>query len=144
MATGYLSPVLTPGRLKIKVNRIIKTVKQQKNLKFDAIACRGLSGFLITPPVAILLKKKIIAIRKNKHNCHSDCVVEFTGTTKRYIIIDDRICTGKTLDITQRMIRKHVSDRAQCVGIYIYDYFRSVKGVRWSVNSEYEIPIFYI
>jgi len=71
---------------------------RKSGIEFDAIAFRGNSGALLASPLATLLKKHLILVRKNTADSHSYTTVE--GCSKRncrYIIVDDLIASGKTV-----------------------------------------------
>ena len=87
------------------------------NIEYTAIACCGASGMLIVPQIAELLKKNIIMIRK-KRDGYSEFIVEGVAA-KNYIIIDDLICSGKTIKHIVSSIRKE-TPRSNCVGVYCY------------------------
>jgi len=91
--------------------------------KFDAIVFRGMSGALVAPIVAYLLKKPVVLVRKDK-NTHSTYWVEGLHEVNRYIVIDDLICTGKTMnEILTKMSERHAASFKtphECVGIFLY------------------------
>ena len=85
---------------------------------FDSIACCGISGLLVVPQISELLKKNIIVVRKKNDKRYSP--FQYEGVVpKKYVIIDDLICSGKTV----KHIIKTISDdcvRAECIGIYCF------------------------
>jgi adenine/guanine phosphoribosyltransferase-like PRPP-binding protein len=118
----------------IRVNRLRETVKHcalaLKLHKFDAIAFRGLSGALVAPAVALAMNKEMIAVRKEceldksaNDKTHSDHKVEGFKASRRYIIIDDQICSGKTANSIVEAI-KHFAPRAKCVGLLEANYVK--------------------
>lgn len=101
-------------------NKIIMTTYAYLNkldIRYDSIACCGTSGLMVVPQIAELLKKNIIVIRKKKDG-YSDFIVE-GPSSKRYIIIDDLICSGDTVKHIMRSI-KNETPISKCVGIYSY------------------------
>lgn len=92
-------------------------VRALKHHDFDAIAYRGHSGALIAIPVALALKKPLILVRKHWNNkaCHSGYPVEGYAATKRYVIIDDFVCSGATVATIQCAI-KRFAPKAECLG----------------------------
>ena len=99
----------------VRAKRILKT------LEFDAIAFRGFSGAIMAPSIADSLKKEVILIRKPSDvaNSHCDNEVEGYRGEFNYIIVDDFVSSGHTVDsIINRM--KEFSPLAKCVGIYLY------------------------
>ena len=52
VCAAHLTPMLTPERAKFTVRQVVKMIRT-RGLQFDAIACRGISGMLIAPIVAM-------------------------------------------------------------------------------------------
>jgi adenine/guanine phosphoribosyltransferase-like PRPP-binding protein len=102
-------------RNKVIINAYTKLSKV--DFWFDSIACCGTSGMLVVPQIAELLKKNIIVVRKNL-DCYSDFIIE-GPSTKQYVIIDDLICSGKTVKSIIKAI-KNETPRSKCMGIYSY------------------------
>ena len=81
-------------------------VKDRKRLKFTHIAVTGLSGLLVGPSVASLLGKEILVIRKDVNDSPSKCQVEFSKKVDGYVILDDLIETGKTVNNIISVVQK--------------------------------------
>jgi len=97
MRTSYLHRFLGTKNYRRTILRFCRAIKAS-GLNFDAIAYRGQSGALIAAPVALFLKKHLILVRKEDECSHSSYSVE--GCTKnycRYIIVDDLISCGNTV-----------------------------------------------
>lgn len=90
---------------------------RSKDLEFDAIACCGISGLMVVPQIAELLKKNILVIRKDL-NGYSNFNIEGPHTN-RYIIIDDLICSGNTVKTIMKAIKSEFH-KPKCLGIYCY------------------------
>ena len=121
VVTSYLSQALTLDRRSLIIKRLVEGIRASK-IKFDSIAFRGLSGALIAPSVADILKKNLIAVRKEK-TCHSCYRVE--GTAGRYIIIDDQVASGETVRQIKEKIEqgKEFKDKGcELVAIFLYRY----------------------
>jgi adenine/guanine phosphoribosyltransferase-like PRPP-binding protein len=91
-------------------------IQALKNRRFDSLAFRGMSGAVIAPPVALALHKNLIMVRKSILDTHSDFLVEGNIASKKYIIIDDFVSSGKTF----KAIMKAIDDwapKAKCLGI---------------------------
>lgn len=102
-------------------NQIIKTtvdyIKSLK-LRFDTIACCGISGILVVPQIAEKLHKNTILIRKKDDSRYSPFHYEGVMPS-RYIIVDDLICSGQTI----KHIINTIGDDcklAQCLGVYCF------------------------
>ena len=118
-----------------------KAVKKLKKLDFDSIAFRGVSGALIAPIVAYKLKKPVTCIRKPTESSHGWTKLEGAIGVERYIIIDDFICTGETVNeihyalLTDARIERSIPwPKPKCIAIYLWkndelkmDYFGDLK-----------------
>jgi adenine/guanine phosphoribosyltransferase-like PRPP-binding protein len=114
---SHLTTMLTPKRAKYTVKQVIRMIKE-RGLEFDTIACRGVSGLLIAPIVAMRLNKIMIVVRKGE-NTHSGYEVEGDHGAKRYLILDDFIDGGDTVRAIIKDIF-HVNRSARCVGFIAY------------------------
>ena len=124
--TDHLSYVLRP-EIFTKVAADITSLIRTSAIDFDAIAFCGHSGALLVPTVATNLGVGMLMVRKSIQGCHSIHPVEGFSKTEKYIIIDDLIDTGKTIDRIQRRIKNHINNKAKCVGIFLYGDWRRVK-----------------
>ena len=113
----HLRIALLPEVAKHTVARICKLVRQ-RNIEFDAIACRGLSGLLIAPIVAMRLKKTLLCVRKGEKT-HSTYPVEGDTKAKTYVILDGFIDTGSTVSAIVGAI-KTFNTEARCIGFIAY------------------------
>jgi adenine/guanine phosphoribosyltransferase-like PRPP-binding protein len=104
---------------KIRNKIIIKAVCDLRKISkdFDSIACCGVSGLMVVPQIAEILNKNILVVRKDERR-YSDFTTEGVAPF-RYVVIDDLICSGKTI--------KHITDtikeeypRARALGVYCY------------------------
>ena len=94
-------------RNKIIMNTYAALKKYDK--EYDAIACMGVSGIMVVPQIAELLNKNIIVVRKQIDG-YSDFMVEGAYTHK-YIIIDDLICSGGTVESIIKNIGEEIDIR---------------------------------
>lgn len=108
--------------------------------KFDSIAARGVSGIAIAAPVAFLLKKPLVVVRKDTEMRHSSRVVEgIKDIGSRYVFLDDFISGGTTLREVITAIRDNGGPR-EPRGIYLYDGIRGYgtpEKVRIEFNPNY-------
>ena len=124
----YLEDFIDPRKAKYIINECVAELRKLQRtsvLEFDAIACRGLSGLLIAPQIAVRLEKSLIVVRKGE-DCHSSNMVEGDSATLRYIIVDDLIATGSTVRAMHREIGKF-APQAKCMGVLQAYYFSSKK-----------------
>ena len=91
----YLIPVF--GDFKSVVNVLCGAIKKDIN-SFDSIACCGMSGAMVAPTIAMMLDKNLALVRKENDKRHSHHNVEGKEGVKNYIIIDDGIDEGGTMD----------------------------------------------
>lgn len=102
---------LDPIKNAIIVETMANDIKNS-GIEFDFIAFRGSSGALIGAPISLALKKRLVNIRKEDAPAHSGTV---TGlATGRYIIVDDFICTGSTIEFIFDALGKEF-----CVRIFV-------------------------
>jgi adenine/guanine phosphoribosyltransferase-like PRPP-binding protein len=131
---GHLRAMLSPAIAKHTVRQVVKMVRA-RNIEFDAIACRGVSGLLIAPIVAMRLNKTLIVVRKGE-NTHSPYTVEGDHGANTYLILDDFIDVGDTV----RQIAKEiyvVNPKARCAGFIAYSSL-SYKDTDHSFKEEME------
>jgi adenine/guanine phosphoribosyltransferase-like PRPP-binding protein len=91
-------------------------IEALKNRRFDSLAFRGLSGAVIAPPVALALHKNLIMVRKPEEPTHSDFPVEGNRSSKKYIIIDDFVSSGKTATSIIQAVTEF-APQAKCLGV---------------------------
>jgi hypothetical protein len=113
---AHLSTALTPQKLR---KAVAATIKFLKGKDFDAIAFRGLSGQLFAPIIAIRLRKTLLAVRKGE-DTHSTQMVEGDLGARNYIIIDDFIAGGNTVNQIIKEIYA-VRPSIKCVGYFGYN-----------------------
>ena len=91
-----------------------------RNVKFDVIACRGVSGLAVAPIVSHILNKPLIIIRKQGDGSHSGSSYEGCYNFKSYIVIDDFISTGGTI-MEIRKVVKTFNPQAEFIGVFTYE-----------------------
>jgi hypothetical protein len=98
--SGYLEPVVKK-QFRPLILKAMKWICRHEigTKKFGSIAFRGMSGAMIAPSVADALGKSLIAVRKQGESSHASVNVEAeSGIEPGYIIVDDFISTGATID----------------------------------------------
>ena len=115
--SSYLIDVIDPAKGRRTLKAFIAYIKASK-VQFDTVICRGVSGLLVAPAVAQSLKKHLIVVRKQDGN-HSGALLEGFRDAKRFIIVDDFICSGNTIR-EQLNAMANGQSGAQCVGIFCY------------------------
>jgi hypothetical protein len=140
----YLERVLDVTQLPGIAEALAETLIRS-GWEFDAIAFRGLSGTLVAPLVACRLNKRMIAVRKGENTHSSHSAEGLANEPTRYVIVDDLIDSGGTVDSiwsaicdVQKEINEYMCDEddgAQAcftlVGIATYS--------RWNYEPTYDI-----
>ncbi len=137
--SSYLHCVLDHKEFSKRVIRLANKIKKFsiKN-RYDAILFTGVSGMAMGFPLSLKLKKPIVIVRKE--GCawnHSEYQIEGLKEFKRYIIVDDRISTGKTINNIIRNIKDHCPN-AKLTGIFLYNQYYS----GFIINNKFKgIPV---
>lgn len=126
-ASAYVDQLFDMKKLESIVQKSASAMKKfKKQLKFDAIAVRGVSGLSVGFPVSYITKIPLLVVRKPGDSAHTTYEVEGPATeVKRYIMLDDFICTGDTV----RCMHDAITERAitvgalapECVGVYCWN-----------------------
>lgn len=115
---GYLDRQLTGDGLTETVENCVDLLTE-KDVRFDTIAVRGMSGILVGAPLAMDLEKDIIIIRKDEDMTHSCSKAEGWGFNQKILIVDDFIESGNTIDHIYETIIE-TCDSPKIVGILLY------------------------
>jgi len=113
VTAGYLSKVISIDRLRRTIDL---SVKMLAGYDFDALAFTGMSGCLVGPSVCLALNKSMIVVRKKGDDTHSPYDVEGDKAARRYIIIDDFIGSGATVNRIAKQV-KLFAPQAVCLGV---------------------------
>lgn len=133
----YLRAYLNPNMAKERYRRAKLALLKYKN-QFDSIAFTGMSGAMIAVPIAHAMKKPLILVRKDKANCHSGRQVEGNIACKNYVIVDDLIASGETVERVQRKIFEW-SPQAHCIGtLEVNNLFGSDEEVKKILLTTYK------
>lgn len=119
------------------INYLVKRIRDSK-LKPQAVAARGTSGALVLMSVASKLKIPAIFIRKQTDNAHTDqhSRTSLSGA-KNYIIIDDFVSTGKTVDAIMEGVEECAGlESSDCLGVFEYEkHYNGEKTRKTSPND---------
>ena len=99
---------LSPDQLSIRIKESAKQIVELKEkLKFDAVAFSGSSGAAIAFYLTIEHNIPIIYARKDNEKSHGTIIEgnKHTKGIKKYLIVDDFVCSGDTI----RHIHKQIS-----------------------------------
>jgi adenine/guanine phosphoribosyltransferase-like PRPP-binding protein len=120
-ATSYLEKVLNPIKRNRTVAKLIEKIYDSK-IQFDAIAVRGISGVSIGTVIAYEFDKPLIIVRKTGDKTHSDRKTEGIVDFNTYIIIDDCIDSGDTMQQIYNDVKAHINCHKYRVGWKTNDY----------------------
>lgn len=121
---GYHLAV-APADQKVIVNQLVKKVRKfKKTTNFSHIAVMGVSGQSVAWPISYLTGIPILVVRKqNEKSAYSTDTIIGSGKVQTYIIVDDLIESGNTVDAIVKEITKQFDNTAQCVGIFLYNKY---------------------
>lgn len=123
--TEYLKDVYKPRLYLNTINEAFAALAAfNEHRPFDSIAFTGTSGAAVAYPLSFLLGKRLTCIRKEDEDSHFRVFargkrVEGCVNPRRYVIVDDCICSGNTVRSIEKAI-KEVSPGAKLIGIYLY------------------------
>lgn len=97
---------------------VMEAVRKLRPHDFDVIVACGTSGLIVVPQIAEILNKNILVVRKPGEKCYSEFSTEGVAP-RRYVILDDLICSGNTVKHIKRTIKSEYPI-SKCIGIYCY------------------------
>jgi len=107
----------------------------ERNVQFDTIAHRGISGAMVAPIIAYLMKKEQIIVRKNRgEGTASARWVEGHRHAKKYIVIDDLVASGKSFEETLFGVTAFTDNRAEFQKLVLYDSGVEIRGPEDTVS----------
>lgn len=113
---------VSENQFKPVVKKTVTAIRRlQKLLEFDQIVCTGISGQSIAWPVGYVTGIPVAVVRRRGERGHHGYKVENFKRTKRYIIIDDFICSGDTIKhMVSTISSEYGEEMSQCVGVFCY------------------------
>lgn len=115
--SDYLSKVFVKERRNEAISKMVETLK---DLDFDAIAVRGVSGITMGSILAHVLNKELVVVRKLEEDSHASYNAETPKEFSKYIVVDDFTCSGETLFYVV-LATACVNPNATCRGFYSYN-----------------------
>jgi orotate phosphoribosyltransferase len=105
----------------------------QKKHSVDAVAFTGSSGCAIGFTLAVTHKIPLIYVRKDNEKSHGNKIeCSYCGELRNYVIVDDFIDSGSTVQLIAARVKAHAISREievpTCVGILCYDFGIQHKG----------------
>lgn len=117
--SAYLWNALTPENRRQVIAAAVRVLRPHA-AEFDAIVFRGMSGALIAPSVADRLKKNLVMVRKPEDGSHHSCFTVEGVASERYVIVDDFISTGNTIDQIRASLARSCGVKTPPVAVYVY------------------------
>lgn len=120
----YIRPALDPQQFKKAVDMVADQVIADavNGLPIDVIAVTGVSGLTVGSAVAYETGIPLCVVRKGRDSIHCDFTVEYDQSFSSYIIVDDLVSTGDTLDNIHKAIRNASPDSTPfCSKVYLYN-----------------------
>lgn len=126
-ATYLFNPLFVmEGTLTNAVNKIMYGFNSERvPIEFDTIVCSGVSGIVFAVQLAQRMGRKVAIVRKDGDGTHSTNKIEancFPNEIGKYIIVDDLIDSGKTIDRIVAAMKKHAPRKTKHVATYLYSY----------------------
>jgi adenine/guanine phosphoribosyltransferase-like PRPP-binding protein len=107
----------------------LRFMKLKESLQFDAIAFSGSSGCAVAFNLAARHRIPLVYVRKSNEDSHGssvECNVK-TLHVRKYLIVDDFIDSGNTVDYIVRAIKKHAVKSSayipKQVGVLCFDSY---------------------
>lgn len=143
MASYYLNNVFNPFRLR-RIAIEAEVIRERE--KAEIVVVRGLSGVLVATAMSTLFGTPFAVVRKDTESSHGEPLElsDRLGKFKNWIIVDDLISSGKTIEQIADRVRVYQccwSISGKCKGIILYRDSRS--GATWEVLGK-KVPIFCI
>lgn len=116
---GYTGSIIKTSVLREKIRQAMKILRPMAD-QFEGIAFRGASGMFPGPILALRLRKSIILVRKGEET-HSTYPVEGDRAVKSYIIVDDQIATGSTIEAIMHGVRSFaaIGNKPRLLGVLL-------------------------
>lgn len=114
VVADYLGCVYEPREFKRTVKQTVKLLKdlrRRKSTRFDAIAFRGSSGAALAFPVSAITGIPLIHVRKDDGN-HAVYPVEGTLCAENYVILDDFVSSGETVETIVKKVGRFFADNS--------------------------------
>lgn len=144
---AYFRSALSDNRRENVLQKWDQVVQKHE---FDSIAVRGLSGATMGGVLSYLSKKDLVVLRKNSDfSPHSLSTVELENKPNKFIIVDDLISSGNTIQIINNELQ-YYPDNPKCVAIFLYEDNGTLPGdlVNFRTRSDFDwcnkIPIYHI
>lgn len=143
-AWSHISFIMNPDNLRFAIDQVDRKIQRIMNRQsIDALVFSGISGAAVGFAVAAKLGLPMLYIRKESDDSHSGGgmiegpdPLKVHGHKFRYIIVDDFMETGDTVDYMLTKISREVSD-AECVAIVMYNGNAKSQGSKYKGTKVY-------
>ncbi len=106
LGSNYIKSAFNKPKLKHIVSSFAKAIEDKVFGEFDGIACIGTSGLTVAPILAYEFDKHLMVVRKENDNSHKESSIEAYDSVSKYIVVDDFVSSGRTLEnITKGLIK---------------------------------------
>ncbi len=125
ISTSYLSTIFYPETFPKTIRACLDVAKRLKDERgFDTIAFCGMSGAAMSFILAHEMNLPLLCVRKKGESSHyvngyDDRMLEGNLTTEKYLLVDDFISSGKTVNYILDTIKKDIPN-AKCVAMLMY------------------------
>ena len=140
--SSYMGAVFEPEQFSATVEKTIKAAELlRQEVRFDTIAFSGVSGSAMGFILGHWLSVPLICVRKMNDGSHFQgfqgvrCV-EGNLSARRYMIVDDFISSGKTVNYIIDSISEQIPS-ARCVAMLMYEGLRD----REHKHPNFDLPI---
>ena len=117
---GYQKKIHDPILLLEYADKIERAIKKYCP-DASAIVIRGYSGAVMGGIVSALSELPLIIVRKEEESAHSWCRVQGVDFDHKYVIIDDLIDSGNTIDQIVNKMTINGYNMSYCAGIFLYE-----------------------
>lgn len=115
-------PFFNTEKMRELVNYTSRKIKWlKKKLEFDAIAFSGESGSGLAYPVSYKTRVPLICVRKKGVSTHGAHIEGPEYKSKSFIVLDDMIESGATIEHIISSIERHSQKCCKCVGVVLYN-----------------------
>jgi adenine/guanine phosphoribosyltransferase-like PRPP-binding protein len=134
--------------------RDIKTLITKHKLQFDGFIVTGISGIVMGSILCRILRKDLVIVRKDGDGSHSTYSVENYKPNKKYIFLDDLVCSGKTFRNVEEKMNVAFSDlkysylypfdkkfdkKSKIIGKLLYSGGPTYDPIRKSITKVYQL-----
>ena len=140
---GWVIQPSLPKAAKAWRKSIRKLIEEQK---IDALAFSGSSGSAAAFSIGSYIKIPLIYVRKPEEVSHGRAIeCNMYEPISRYLIVDDFVCSGKTIKYIYRKIEEYsrsFKNDIRCAGVWLYDDSGEFAGDTIEVKKDIHLPVF--